>query len=141
MPPDVRDDVYALGVIWHQLLAGNPAAELPTGRGWRKRLTNQGCDARVRDRRESCVEYEPADRPADSGTNVQQTERFDPASGKWSDEGVAAKRELPLYPRMHLLPNGNVFYNAAGQAFNPSGQSYGEALWNIAATYDPKAKK
>ena len=42
---------------------------------------------------------------------------------------------------MHLLPNGNVLFNAAGQAFNPLGQAYDEALWNIAATYDPRAKK
>jgi hypothetical protein len=38
---------------------------------------------------------------------------------------------------MHLLPNGHVFYNAAGQAFNPFGQAYDETLWNFAASYDP----
>ena len=58
------------------------------------------------------------------------------ASGR--DNGTAAaQRSLPLFPRLHLLPNGHVYYNAAGQSFNPLGQSYDEALWNNAASYDP----
>jgi hypothetical protein len=77
------------------------------------------------------------DRPADSGTNVTQTETWDPATGKWSENGEAGRRSLPLFPRLHLLPDGKVFYNAAGQSFNPVGQSYDEALWNVAAVYDP----
>jgi hypothetical protein len=76
--------------------------------------------------------------PADSGTNVHYTETYNPATGKWTDNGDEAKRSLPLYPRLHLLPNGDVFYAANGQVFNPNGQSYDEALWNIAASFDPK---
>ncbi len=79
------------------------------------------------------------DRPVtESGTNVHQTETYNPATGKWHLNGGAAARSLPLYPRLHLLPNGDVFYGAGGQVFNPNGQSYDEALWNIAASYDPK---
>lgn len=87
---------------------------------------------------------------ADSGDNVPYLERLDAgsgdgteASGTWSveeGENGAVSRTLPLYPRLHLLPNGNVYYDAGGQAFNPAGQSYAEAIWNIAATYDPSAK-
>jgi hypothetical protein len=73
----------------------------------------------------------------DSFTNVRKTETYDPASGRWSDNGGAAERSLPLFARLHLLPNGHVYYNAAGQSFNPLGQAYDEALWNIAASYDP----
>ncbi|MBV9284773.1 MAG: DUF1929 domain-containing protein [Acidimicrobiia bacterium] len=80
------------------------------------------------------------DRPGDSGTNVEQTETYDPATGKWSDNGAAAKRALPLFPRLHLLPDGKVYYDAAGQVFNPFGQAYDEALWNVAGVYDPGAK-
>ena len=78
--------------------------------------------------------------PEDSGTNVTQTETFDPATGRWTDNGGSAKKSLPLYPRLHLLPNGRVFYAAAGQAFNPFGQSYDEATWAFASVYDPAAK-
>jgi hypothetical protein len=80
------------------------------------------------------------DHPEDSGKNVTQTETFDIATGEWIDNGRTADRSLPLYPRLHLLPNGKVFYNAAGQVFNPAGQSYDEPTWNIAATYDPATK-
>jgi hypothetical protein len=75
------------------------------------------------------------DRPADSGRNVTQSEVYDPATGEWSVDG--GNKSLPLYPRLHLLPNGKVYYDAAGQTFNPSGQAYDEALWNTAASYDP----
>lgn len=80
--------------------------------------------------------------PEQSGRNVVQTETFTPPlsvedKGKWTVNGQAAQRALPLYPRLHLLPNGHVLYNAGGQAFNPFGQSYDQPLWNIAATYNP----
>jgi hypothetical protein len=76
-----------------------------------------------------------ADRPGDSGRNVTQSEVYDPKTGSWTVDG--GNKSLPLYPRVHLLPNGNVYYDAAGQTFNPSGQAYDEALWNMASSYDP----
>lgn len=76
----------------------------------------------------------------DSGDNVKQTETYDPAAKAWAYNGTSADRSLPLFPRLHLLPDGHVFYDAAGQAFNPMGQSYNEALWNVAASYDPAGK-
>src|SRR4051794_27639234 len=75
--------------------------------------------------------------PEDSGTNVTETETYDPVAGKWTTNPASANRSLPLFPRLHLLPDGKVFYNAAGQSFNPAGQSYDEATWNEAAVYDP----
>lgn len=76
----------------------------------------------------------------ESGDNVPQTETYDVETGTWTDNGASAERSLPLFPRLHLLPNGHVYYDAAGQAFNPMGQSYKQALWNLAATYDPATK-
>jgi len=80
------------------------------------------------------------DKPLDSGTNVRQSEIFDPKTNRWTGNGTKAERSLPLYPRMHLLPNGKVFYNSAGQSFNPVGQAYDQALWNIPAVYDPASR-
>lgn len=80
------------------------------------------------------------DNPASSGTNVVQTETFDPAERRWTWNGAKANRSLPLYPRLHLLPNGDVYYDAAGQAFNPFGQAYDEAVWNLSAIYSPKTR-
>jgi hypothetical protein len=76
-----------------------------------------------------------------SGTNVKQTETLDLKTGKWVDNGVSGQHSLPLFPRLSLLPDGHVYYAAAGQSFNPFGQSYDEALWNLAASYDPATKK
>src|SRR3954452_15291975 len=77
------------------------------------------------------------DRPAGTGTNVTETETYDPVTGRWAMNPASRKKSLPLYPRLHLLPDGKVFYNAAGQAFNPFGQSYDETSWNDASVYDP----
>lgn len=82
----------------------------------------------------------PSD-PLNSGRNIAQTEVFDPCTGTWSVNPSTADRSLPLYPRLHLLPNGHVYYNAGGQAFNPFGQAYDQALWNIAATYNPAEQR
>jgi hypothetical protein len=78
--------------------------------------------------------------PQDSGTNVRQTETYNPLTARWTYNGNSASRSLPLYPRLHLLPDGKVYYDAGGQTFNPFGQSYDEALWNMAAVYDPHGK-
>lgn len=81
-----------------------------------------------------------------SADNVRASETYDLQSGTWSENGErplpgldsTAGKALPLYPRLHLLPNGQVFYNAAGQAFNPFGQSYNQAQWNFVSAYDPQ---
>jgi len=81
------------------------------------------------------------ERLLDSLTNVKQPEVFDPATGTFSVAAPSANRSLPLFPRVHLLPDGHVYYDAGGQVFNPFGQSYDEAFWNIAASYDPVAQR
>ncbi len=70
----------------------------------------------------------------DSLTTVKQVERYDPASGRWTWLPRSADRDLPLCPRLHLLANGRVFYDAAGQDFNPFGQSIGELDWMYLAS-------
>jgi serine/threonine protein kinase len=42
MPPDRRDDVYALGVLWYQLLRGDLSLERPSGDGWKAVLARMG---------------------------------------------------------------------------------------------------
>ena len=78
--------------------------------------------------------------PTDSGRNVVQTEIYDLKSGKWTLNPPTANRSLPLYPRLHLLPDGKVYYDGNGQTFNPFGQAYDEATWVQAASYDPETK-
>jgi hypothetical protein len=81
------------------------------------------------------------DRPFESGTNVKRLEVYDPATGEWTELPETANRSLPLFPRLHLLPNGHVYYDVAGQSFNPFGQAYDEAFWNLASSFDPGANR
>ena len=86
-------------------------------------------------------------RPAqDNGRNVPETETYNPATQLWTvnHSGQTAtngddtsEQSLPLFARLHLLPDGKVYYDAAGQTFNPDGQAYDEATWVYAKVYDP----
>ena len=83
--------------------------------------------------------------PTDSGRNVVQTETYRPSSnpnepGTWTENPPSANKSLPLFPRLHLLPGNIVYFNAAGQVFNPSGYAYDEVLWNQASVYEPKSQ-
>lgn len=89
--------------------------------------------------------------PFDSGRNVVQTETYDPRAQKWTLNSSAlpgtdptlvdaSQQSLPLFARLHLLPDGNVYYDAAGQTFNPAGEAYDEAGWVNAKVYDPTTR-
>lgn len=73
----------------------------------------------------------------DSGRNITETEVYSPVTGNWTTNPASANKSLPLFPRLHLLPDGHVFYDGAGQAFNPAGEAYDEALWNLDSVYNP----
>ena len=74
----------------------------------------------------------------DKATNVHNTETFDTATGHWTDNGESGATSLPLFSRLHLLPNGKVLYDAVGQMWGPFGQGYDEVDWNMQKWYDPE---
>jgi formylglycine-generating enzyme required for sulfatase activity/serine/threonine protein kinase len=65
--PDPRDDVYALGVIWYQLLTGDLASPAPTGLRWAEPLRQKGMSDEALHLLSSCFESNPAHRPGDAG--------------------------------------------------------------------------
>jgi len=71
-PPDPRDDVHAIGVIWYQALTGDFGQGRPSGRGWRNRLEAQGMRADLIDLMETCFEDDHRDRPADAAVLAEE---------------------------------------------------------------------
>src|SRR5262249_22097137 len=65
-PPNPRDDVYSLGVIWHQLQTGDLTRGAPSGGAWRRRLAERGMDPGLTGLLESCVESQAEDRLPDA---------------------------------------------------------------------------
>jgi formylglycine-generating enzyme required for sulfatase activity len=61
--PDPRDDIYALGIIWHQLLTGELSKGRPQGISWRKELLDLGLAAPMVDLLGSCIAENADDRP------------------------------------------------------------------------------
>ncbi len=65
--PDPRDDVYALGVIWYQLLNGDMTVGAPSGREWEKKLRRLGMSDPMVGILASCVEPDAEPRPGHAG--------------------------------------------------------------------------
>ncbi len=63
--PEPPDDVFALGVLWYQLLVGDLQQPRPGGSSWRRRLTRQGVPAEHIELLEGCFDDDVAERPAD----------------------------------------------------------------------------
>jgi formylglycine-generating enzyme required for sulfatase activity len=69
-----RDDVYALGVLWYQLLTADVAVGRPGGSQWRRRLLDRGVAPSLLELLETCFEDEPRYRPEDAGALAAQLE-------------------------------------------------------------------
>ena len=74
--------------------------------------------------------------PDTSFSQVRLNEIYDPSTEAWTDAGTH-DFSLPLYPRIHLLPDGKVFYASAGQTWAQFGETPDMATWGEQRVYDP----
>lgn len=79
----------------------------------------------------------PGKYPAGTGDNVVETEIYDPNTNIWKLNGPSGNQSLPLFARLHLLPNGKIFFDATGQMWGPFGESIFQPTWNFNKWYDP----
>jgi hypothetical protein len=63
-PPDPRDDVYALGVLWYQVFTGDTTVGPPTD--WRDELADRAVPGPLLDVLGRCLVTDPNRRPADA---------------------------------------------------------------------------
>jgi serine/threonine protein kinase len=73
-PPEPRDDVHALGVIWYQLVTNDFAASpaLVSDAEWREETDAAGLPGPLADILAACVAHDPAGRPADGAALAER---------------------------------------------------------------------
>jgi formylglycine-generating enzyme required for sulfatase activity/serine/threonine protein kinase len=101
-PPDPRDDVHALGVIWYQALCGNVGLERPSGKGWRKTLLAGGMTEPLLELLQRCLDDEADERPADAQVLVEELTPLLPVlRGAAGRGGGPAPDPVPELLRQH----------------------------------------
>ena len=84
---DPRDDVFALGVIWYQLVYADVTLPRPTEPGWRERLSVMGMPEAYVELLADCIADNPGNRPRNG---VELVERLDLLLRTKADESVSA---------------------------------------------------
>jgi eukaryotic-like serine/threonine-protein kinase len=90
-PPDPRDDVYALGVLWYQLLVSNLNVGAPSG-NWQKKVSLVGLNPALVELLGSCSDE---DRPADA---TVLAERITLAMGQRQRDKIVPGDRVPAIP-------------------------------------------
>lgn len=77
-PCQPEDDIYALGVLWYQLLEGDLERCRPGGASWRRRLTARGMSPALVELLETCFDDDPTARPANGAALAMAMRPFLP---------------------------------------------------------------
>jgi formylglycine-generating enzyme required for sulfatase activity len=125
-PPDPRDDVHALGVLWYQMLAGDLTKGRPGGTAWRRRFLDHGMSSGLLELLESCFE-DQEDRPADAAVLAKKlgallkppVDEVKKAYGPPRPEPVSVLSEPPkeivnsIGMKLKLIPAGEFLMGSA----------------------------
>jgi formylglycine-generating enzyme required for sulfatase activity len=95
-PPDPRDDVYALGVIWYQLLKRDPTAHAPQGFEWAFEFRKFGLSDGHACLLASCLDPNPDYRPKNGLTLAEMIDvHFNNGPDRRRDAGSSPTIHLP----------------------------------------------
>ena len=119
---------------WYPTMLTLPNGNEFVAGGVTKLLWNSSIMTQVEDASGN-TQYEQATFPMPE--NVQTTETWSLAHGGWTLNPAKDNVELPLFGRLHLLPDGEIFYSSNGQMWGPAGESINEANWNNMLLFDP----
>ncbi|MGL6073056.1 MAG: SUMF1/EgtB/PvdO family nonheme iron enzyme [Fimbriiglobus sp.] len=119
-PPDPRDDIHALGVIWYQLLKRNPHLAAPVGTDWADDLRQHGFTDGHLKLLMSCVAVRPDRRPKDANDLLAKLDALRAPDAKPSSGGTlsgSAFEIMPVgkaYAQPARMPTVDRFTNSIG---------------------------
>ncbi len=137
-PPQARDDIFSLGILWYQLLIGNFSAGRPGGSQWRRRLADQGLATEVIELLETCFEDDPMFRPADGADLADKLQRLTGAAARPAARKRVAMDDLLAATTAEAAPPEPA--EPAGEA-RPAGRSRSRRsdVWQLFDTLEKKA--
>ena len=103
--PEVRDDLYSLGVIWFQLCAGDLTAHPGQATGWREMLASRGIDSETIQVITDCVQESREARPSSIQAILERfpEKKVEPASAKPAGDKATAEQEEEAKPATDIF--------------------------------------
>jgi formylglycine-generating enzyme required for sulfatase activity len=108
---DPRDDVFALGVLWYQLLIGNLTSERPAG-NWRRRLAPLSLPELLLDLLGDCCSDDPEERPRDAAALEEAIARCQPGTSITPPRPKELTNSMGM--RFVLVPAGTFWMGGGG---------------------------
>ena len=123
-PPDPRDDVYALGVIWFQLLKRDPHAQAPVGTEWAEEFRTAGVTDSQSRLLNACLSTRPDKRPRNTRELAEMLANVS-VGEKAANGGTDGSKLIPLKGHSTALEQARAATKAAAPVLSGIVPGYG----------------